>query len=421
MDTVTYSLIFSNPGTAPVINANLTDQLPPAAAVSYVAGSASNGGVYQSSANTLTWSIPVIPAGASVTETYQMTVGLFAAQYNPVVNQAQLTYPGGSVQASQTLTVTGAYVVQVAIYNGAGELVKTLSQFQFTFPITNFALSGGVISSNPGTATILYNGVTLGTWNATNTSGQPVGNGTYFAKVSTTDPFGVTTSVTQQITVNVPPSSLQLTVFNSAGEEVKSLDTAQIEALMGVSALSAADYSVGAAKLSSGTISPSYTNPGGPGASVTITLGSGGSFVWNGAGDNGQLLNTGSYIIELKSTQPNSSSLETTWNLVVESSTGSIASVVLAPNPIYLSKTQTAQFRITVNSPMVDNVQIDFYTLAGELMKLTVVSPVSSGDNVINWNVGTVDMASGMYIAVVQLKSGGNFLARQILKVAVIH
>jgi hypothetical protein len=203
---------------------------------------------------------------------------------------------------------------------------------------------------------------------------------------------------------------------------VKTLNADQIEALMGVSSLSTADLAVGSARISSLMLNPSYSDPGGAGASVTITLGSGASFTWNGAGDNGQMLGTGNYFVELTATQPNSGTQEMTWTItILKSGNDSVAGAVLAPNPVRLNQTQTAQFLINVAAGVVDNVHIDFYTLAGELMKNPLVAPVSMGANTVNWNVGSVNIASGVYIAVIQFKSGNQLISRQILRVAIIR
>ena len=79
----------------------ITDNLPVTTAATYVAGSVSNGGVYSPTANTLTWTIPFVPGGASVQLTYSLQMAMLGAEYNPVVNNASLSYPGGgTVNAS---------------------------------------------------------------------------------------------------------------------------------------------------------------------------------------------------------------------------------------------------------------------------------------------------------------------------------
>jgi len=108
--------------------------------------------------------------------------------------------------------------------------------------------------------------------------------------------------------------------------------------------------------------------------------------------------------------------------ITVESSSDSgIASVVLAPNPIYTTQTQQAKFLISVNDVQADNVRINLYTLAGELMPNPITSSLSAGNNVVYWNLGSENIASGMYFAEIELKQGNNMLERKVIKVTVIH
>ena len=270
-------------------------------------------------------------------------------------------------------------------------------------------------------ATLMAGGVPLATWDATNTDGRKVSNGTYYIKVQSTDPFGGTTTVTQDVTVNMAPSSLVLKIFNSVGEVVLSLDTQQIEALLGGANLTAADYAVGSAKISSGVLSPSFNQPGAAGACVTITLGSGESFVWNGVGGDGQMVKPGNYYLELQSILPNTVAQQITWDIVVMPMSGGPAGkTALWPNPIRLDQTQTALFKINVTSPLVDNVEIHIYTLAGERMNLVIVNDPGNISQA-TWNLAGLNIASGVYIAEIELKSGNQLLTRQLLQIAVLH
>ncbi|HET9869628.1 MAG TPA: hypothetical protein VFR02_03900, partial [bacterium] len=201
----------------------------------------------------------------------------------------------------------------------------------------------------------------------------------------------------------------------------KSLDRDQIESLLGGTALTAKDYGVGSARLSSQVLSPSYNQPGATGAGVTITLGSGGAFVWDGRGDDGRILSPGNYYLELKSVQPNTAAQQVTWDIVVlPGSGGPPGQTLLAPNPIRLDQTQTARFQVHLTSPLVDNVVVRLYTLAGERMDLELVNDPGNPSQV-TWNLAGTNIASGMYLGVVELRQGRNLLGRQVLKIAILH
>src|SRR5258708_36708935 len=75
LDVITYTLTYSNPTVATMFGALLTDNLPFSTLMTYMPGSASNGGVYNSSTNSLTWNIPSIAPGSSGQVTYQIQAG----------------------------------------------------------------------------------------------------------------------------------------------------------------------------------------------------------------------------------------------------------------------------------------------------------------------------------------------------------
>jgi uncharacterized repeat protein (TIGR01451 family) len=83
---MTYTINLHNSGTQDVA-ANVTDPLP--AELSYVAGSASNGGVFGN--GRLTWSNVTIPAGEDVALTFQVTPAGTVARPTTVVNKATIT------------------------------------------------------------------------------------------------------------------------------------------------------------------------------------------------------------------------------------------------------------------------------------------------------------------------------------------
>lgn len=71
-DTLTYTLTFKNTGTGAAQSVVLTSPLP--AYTTYVSGSATSGGAYDSTARNIVWSISSISAGASGTVSYKVTV-----------------------------------------------------------------------------------------------------------------------------------------------------------------------------------------------------------------------------------------------------------------------------------------------------------------------------------------------------------
>src|SRR4029077_9945508 len=108
------------------------------------------------------------------------------------------------------------------------------------------------------------------------------------------------------------------------------------------------DYNVGTSKIGSSVITPSYSNPMGNGNYLKITLGSGNSFNWDGKGDDGRILTTGRYFIEIKSNTAAGVQQQIVMGVtVMPQETDGITSVQLQPNPINTNQVNLAKFVIT--------------------------------------------------------------------------
>ena len=86
--TATYTLSYGNTGNAAGSNVLLSDPLP--ATLSYVPGSASDGGSYTPATSTLTWALGSLPVGQSGQVTFQVTVNAGVAPGTEIVNTASI-------------------------------------------------------------------------------------------------------------------------------------------------------------------------------------------------------------------------------------------------------------------------------------------------------------------------------------------
>jgi hypothetical protein len=426
LDVITYSLVYSNPSASTAFGVTMTDNLPSTTMMTYVTGSAeASGGTYNSSTNTITWVIPSIAPGAAVSKTYQIQATFFpaAGTSNVLMNHACVAIGAGlPVCDSAGVTVAGDYLIHIAVYNSAGELIKTLATFNAGSPINSFTINNGDITTDSQTAQIIYNNISIGTWDATNPLGSKVSNGAYMIKIDSTDPFGVTTTATKTVLVGITNSTLDVAVYNEAGEVVKQFSPAEILTMMGGSSatLLPSDFNVGLVKISSSVISPTYGTSTASNSMMTITLGSGRSFTWDGRGDNGNILSSGVYFLEVKTNGPDAGSEQTVMPIrIINNGQNGIAGVVMAPNPINLNKNTQATFLINIGASQVDNVKVKIYTLAGELRQTLMSLPGYSSQ--VIWDLGGGDIASGTYIAVIEMNYNGGVIGRKVLKVVVVH
>ncbi len=425
LDIITYTLTYSNPGSSPVINPVLVDNLPPTSEMQYVASSASMGGTYNIANNTLNWTLATVAPGQVVNVTYQIQASLVSAtaKTNILVNNAQLTYAGGTASATNSVTVTGSYVIHLAVYNSAGELMKDYPAFELNSSISNFTIVNGNITTDSQSVSILYDNLNVGTWDATTNSGDKVSNGTYIIKIDSTDPFGVTTSVSKDVSVLIGRNVLSATVFNEAGEAVKHFDQAELQALVAgsSSSLQASDYDVAQIRLANNVIQPDYSGATSGSKVLTITMGSGRTFTYNGIADNGAILMPGTYYIQFESQVQGQPDQEISLTFRVEGGANGIGGVVLAPNPIRVSQlTQIPYFIINTGAANVTATTVRIYTVAGELVKNNLTND-SGNPGVVHWDVAQENIASGTYLAVIELHSNNGVIGHKIMKVLVIR
>ena len=139
----------------------------------------------------MSWNLGSLDPGSYALR-YQTKVADFLTNGTVLTNNAQATYLGGPPVPSQvSVTVLGDFTVTVGVYNEAGELIKTVLVKDFTEPIDSITLKAdNVISSLHDQIDIYFEGQYIGTWDGTNSQGQPVPNGDYNMKVDSVDPRG---------------------------------------------------------------------------------------------------------------------------------------------------------------------------------------------------------------------------------------
>ncbi len=353
----------------------------------------------------LVWVFPSLAPG-NYSLPYTAQVPDFIQGGTVLTNQAALAYPPNPLQVVQApVTVQGAYTVRIGVYNSAGELVKLLMVAQYSQPISNFTLSaGGVIQSLEDQIDVFFKGQEVGFWDGTTSGGQPASNGQYYVKIDNLDPAGNVTTVTQPVVVDRIFAQMSIVIYNSVGEEVRSL----AQTLVDSQAL------VNQAQISNSAFCPSYQ--GGPDSTTTLTLSSGAAFVWDGRNDLGRIVNNGQYYFEITSTNGQGGKTELIQSVVVLhgslQETGS--PILVYPNPI-----TPVDGKVTFqgDAALGLTLAVRAYTLAGERVNLPVAAPPGTSRATADVSA----LASGLYILDIEISDSSGGLQRQMTKLAVLH
>jgi len=337
--------------------------------------------------NHITWVIGTLTPG-DLTVSFTVQVDPAAEAESVLRNVGLATSPDtADAEAYADTKVRGDVRVTMAVYNEAGEVVKTFPVKFLSRPVVEMETSGdGVLDTLGEALTMTWgDGRVLGGWDGKGEDGQLVSNGSYYVKVDSVDAYGTTTSVTKALTVNRAVSKVEVVVYNEAGEAVRHL----------LSLWSGPIDNITKAYLTASVISPSAGESGG----VTVTaVMSGGTVlaVWDGRSDKGSIVNNGQYYIELKVEDGQTSSSTLDLPVAVLTDRSGPRSLVVKPN------TLTAKRRVAVLDGGVVGGTVDarVYSLNGTLVK-TIQGVPGNGTAVLDGS----DLASGLYIVVGKVRS----------------
>jgi uncharacterized repeat protein (TIGR01451 family) len=288
-DTLTYSIGITVTGNV-ANNVVVTDTLP--TGLTFVSfGNVPAGTVTIASQQNLKWTLPSPLAIGIYHLTYQAQVDSLVSG-GVVTNNAQLTSTSSAtINSSVPVQIEGQYTVSVNVYNSAGEVVKTIPVKSYSVPINGITLSTSNLITTlqgPGsTIEIFYNGTLIGTWDGSNNSGNPVTNGNYVIKVDSTSSTGSVTTVAQDATVNRQLSNITATIYNSAGEIVRTLYNVVSDgnnSQMSNVNLSSTVIQPGSTSATASNLQIIVVNSGSP---VTLT--------WDGTNNTGTVVTPGTY------------------------------------------------------------------------------------------------------------------------------
>ena len=324
-----------------------------------------------------------------------------------------------TVTSSSTVTstptaglVSGAYTVEVGVYNEAGELIQTLKVLQSSQSVDSLVLQGNSITSlnGPNGQIDLYcQGVLVATWDGKDGSRNPVSNGTYIIKVDNIDPTGTVSSLARQVVVSRQLAHISAVLYNEAGEVVRHL-SAWVEDPSGAS--------MNGVSLS-GTVLNVGSGAGAPATLQILVQSSGGPFTlsWDGTNDEGSLVTAGTYILSVHWDSGQGGLQDISRDILVVDGTGrNNGGVTAFPNFLSLA---TGQTRVTFKdgSNPGSTLSVRVYAVSGELVGVVQGAP---GTSQAFWDASGA--ASGLYLAAVGEQSAkGGITHPQILKIVVLR
>ena len=362
---------------------------------------------WDSASNTMTWTWGFLAPG-TYDFTYQANVDSATQSGTVLTNQAQVVYDNGKIKkASVSVTVGALYTVKVGVYNEAGELVKQIWVKELTEEITQIdLLQTPSITSLHGVVYVDVAGQPIASWDGTNQSGDPVTNGEYILKVDNINSLGADTSVSENVMVTRSIARVEVDVYDGAGEIVRHLysyaDDPNNTPLTDV-------------KLSNTVIKPvaeGTPTPSGSG-SVTITMPSGDTVVWDGKSDSGTVVTNGDYQIEVHFTDGKGGEETVSHGIIVESANlPSSVSAQVRPNIV----TAGDPIQVRLN-PVAGYILVaSLYDVAGELIE------TQTGTQVDQVDLDSSKLASGLYIVRVKiLDAQGDLAGQQYLHILVRH
>ena len=286
-------------------------------------------------------------------------------------------------------------------------MVKTIFLQNFPQAVQSAQISSSAITALGEAVTVSLLGTPVAAWDGTGQNGTLVSNGKYILKVECTDAYAVVTTVAQNITVNLAFSYVALAVYNEAGEIVRHLYQGAVTTGSAMqSILLSSNFIQPDAPSGSGT--PSFTL-------IQLSLTSGGvTKSWDGTNDQGSVVTNGQYFVEASWVNGKDGYGPTVTQkvAVIAGGAGLVpGNVVAQPNVLTGGQTTVT---LKVASSLSLTLKARFYNLAGELVGVAQGSP---GSNQLTWD--TAGMASGLYIAVVDLYGPNGFVQRKTTRLVV--
>jgi flagellar hook assembly protein FlgD len=309
------------------------------------------------------------------------------------------------------------YIIKIGIYNSAGELVKTVAEKRASDIIgeiklvkdgneVNYVNAGAMVEIQiPGVETPdnIGEGMSIFYWDGTNDGGQNVDNGVYYIKVEERDGYGHTNVVIKDISVINVEEYVEVNIYNSAGEKVKTIKENKYfmpeKINLKINDMIILEKTGGEVVVRYGEEPDAY-------------------MIWDGRNSKGEIVSNGTYEIQVV-TRTSEGKLKYASKTVIilnEATEEIIKEVKAIPNPVY----RGGEIKIAWKGQGEGEVKIYVYNTAGELIK-RLEGRIEAGEKV--WDLRTAEgkpAAEGMYVCVIEAKNKEGYTDREKIKIAII-
>ena len=308
-------------------------------------------------------------------------------------------------------------MLKIGIYNEAGELVRVLLNepangyvknidFTVNSKTSTALLAGQKLDIYMGGVEILSSigqGGTMVVWDGVNNRGQKVETGVYYLKIEQSDQYAHTNVTIRSLTVIKAEAYVELRVYNSAGELVRTIredkSTVTDKLVLNVAATLATNQEVliGYSKDPADVIK------------------------WDGKNDQGVAVSSGSYEIQIVAQSLGGSATAASKTVVVlNRSNEFLTDEKIYPNPY--DQYAGGEMFVTWNaSGETGKMRVVFYNLNGEKVR-GIDAALSAG--MVSWDMKTDNgskVASGFYVCMLEGRTEEGYLQRKFVKAAVSY
>jgi len=327
------------------------------------------------------------------------------------------------------------YIVQIGLYNEAGELVKIIAKEMASKPIgevNTIVFIQATPVANPDTVTvgtplvIQLPGVdtpeTFGpgspgasfTWFADNQQSQDINQGVYFIKTEQIDEYGHTTAFIKEITLLKVERFIEMNIYNSAGELIRTIKKENVSTINEKLELEVPGLVV---VTKDGIVDPQMGN-------VKYGSNLGEYITWDGKDAKGNVVESGSYEVQMIMKTEQGLVLHASKTIIVlREGSQYLDQLIIQPNPF---NSELGADKVTFKWTFRDTVQsgkatIRVYNVAGELIFMKSAD-LDTGTTGISWDMSAANKkraSRGVYVCVLETRNDAGYSDRKTSKLAI--